>query len=254
MAMQDRTWERKRWAAVGLALLACAAGSSWAGTQCGPSDQPGIERCVSGLPADSLLRMQQSQRASNWCWAAGISMVLRRYGVLVPQDDVVRAQFGSPDNVAADATAITGLLNRTWRDAAGRSLSASAAPVPRWRRHLGLVAPEVIADLDQDRPLLLGARQHATVLVQVIYERAIDPDLASRQGTRLVRAVVLDPSGDMAVRSARGAELQPDVLTRVEVQADEAATAMAAVQPRRPPGAATLLAQGSTAAAPTDSR
>jgi hypothetical protein len=230
-------------AALGIALLAGAAGTALAGTTCGPSGEPGIERCVSGLPADALMRMQQPQRASNWCWAASISMVLRRYGVQVPQAEVVRAHFGSPENVGAGAPVIAGLLNRQWRDEAGRSLSASAAPVPHWRRHLGLVAPEVLADLDEDRPLLLGAQQHAMVLVQVVYERSIDPAVASRQATRLVRAVVLDPASELGVRSARAAELQPEFLTRVEVQADEAAAAMAAVQPRR--AAPTVLAAGS---------
>ncbi|RYY83838.1 MAG: hypothetical protein EOO24_38410 [Comamonadaceae bacterium] len=227
--MGERSWSWRARAVAGAAVLAAAAGTAQAATACGPSIEPGMERCVAGLPADALARMQQAQRASNWCWAASISIVLRRYGVQVAQEDVVRAHYGSAVNLGADAGAIGGMLNRSWTDSGGRSLSVAAAPLPRWRRHLGLLAPEVLEDLDGERPLLLGAQQHATVLVQVVYDRPVD---AGTGTARLVRAVVLDPAADLGLRTARAGELQPELLTRIEVQANEAAVAMAAVQPR----------------------
>jgi hypothetical protein len=243
MAMDDRG-RGGRWRAVAAAVvLAAGVGGARAGTACGPSAQPGVERCVAGLPADALARMQLSQHASNWCWAASISMILRRYGVHVPQEDVVRAHYGSAVNLGVDPGVIGQLLNRIWRDGAGRSLAAASAPVPRWRRPLGLLAPEVLADLADDRPLLLGAQQHASVLVQVVYDRSVDPRVAADEGPRLVRAVVLDPASAMGVRSAHAGELQPEFLARIEVLANESAAAMAAVQPRALPAGATLVAR-----------
>jgi hypothetical protein len=223
------------WRAVaGAVLLAAVAATAQAETVCTPSNEPGVERCVSGLPAASLARMHQQQHASNWCWAASISMVLRRYGVQATQENVVRAHYGSAVNLGAGPAVIAGLLNRSWRDGAGRSLTAAAVNVSQ----PSLLAPEVLADLDDDRPLLVGAQQHATVLVQVVYDRSTHPRTAAAAGLRLVRAMVLDPADQTGVRDARAGELQPEFLARVEVHADEAAMAMAAVQPRLVPAAA----------------
>ncbi|HZY17894.1 MAG TPA: papain-like cysteine protease family protein [Ramlibacter sp.] len=208
------------------------AGTARAATDCAPAQQAGYERCVSGLPPATFARMQQWQKASNWCWAASISMVLRRYGVAVPQEQVVRTHYGSSVNLGVTAATISELLNRAWRDSTGRSVVTSTAALPAPQRPLGLLAPDVIADLTRGKPLIIGAQQHAVVLVKVVYERRVDGG-----EPRLVDGVVLDPASDSGLRSIRRGEHVPDYVARIEVDA-EAALALDDAAP-----ASTLLAQ-----------
>lgn len=201
--------------AAGLWLAGLHAAS--AETACVPVSQPGIERCVSGLSAAALSRIFEPQQESNWCWAASVAMILRRYGVAVPQDEVVRAALGVPENQRASAHAMASLLNRAWHDASGNAVAASAQMLAPWRQAQGVSAPEVIDDLVQGRPLLLGAQEHAMVLVQVTYERRIDGNALTPIGVRLLRALVLDPGSGQWLRNLRPNERQPDFLARVAV-------------------------------------
>jgi len=200
-----------------VALMLTLSGlSAVAGTQCGPTAEQGIERCVSGLSGADLLQMQQRQEASSWCWAASISMVLRRYGSMVSQEQIVGTHFGQAANEGIPAASIFELLNRSWEDGSGREVVSSARLLPAWRRQLGLVAPEVIEDLAQGKPLLIGTQQHAMVLVQLVFERPANGGGDSR-GIRLLRAVVLDPASDAGVRTLRVSESAPEFLARVRV-------------------------------------
>lgn len=208
---------------VGLFALRPAA----AATACVPAAEAGVERCVSGLSAAGMAAIFQAQEASNWCWAASVAMILRRYGGQVTQQEVVRTALGVPENQRATERAVAGLLNRTWRDALGQTLVASAQAVARWHRGMGLAAPEVLEDLALGHPLLLGAQEHAMVLVQVTYERRSDGKALTPSGVRMLRALALDPASGNWVRSLRASELQPDFLTRVEVQVQPAAHASA---------------------------
>lgn len=172
---------------VAMAGLAWGLGSAQAATHCEPGARPGVERCVSGLDREEVAAMAQTQRASQWCWAASISMVLRSYGVDVPQEQVVRAYFGAAADVPVPGEAITDLLNRTWRDGAGRSAVLAADSMgPREAR---LSSPEVLGDMDEGRPVVLVLPRHAVVLVQVEYER----NIGGQGEPRILQATVLDP-------------------------------------------------------------
>jgi len=219
-----RKWFLWAWA---LLPLLAAGGLAHAGIRCHPAEASGMERCVSGLPPSLILRMQQNQDASNWCWAASVAMILRRYGVFVPQQQIAREYLGTPENVKIQAQGMAELLNRTWQDSAGAQLESAAAPLPAWRRHFGLAAPEVLEELDEGRPLLLAVQQHAMVLVQLVYERPMAGQGGAEDGLRIVRAVVLDPQAPLVLRSLRPAERQPDYLARVAVR-NGAFTAQAA--------------------------
>lgn len=181
-----------------LGWTACAS----AETRCEPTAQAGVERCVTGLPAATAAAMSQSQRASQWCWAASISMVLRTWGVEVPQEQIVRQHFGATADLGAEGEDIARLLNRTWRDRAGRVVSVSADPLPPWRARMGLAAPELLQDLADERPAILVLPRHAVVLVQLEYERpAGDP----AGEVKLLEARVLDPAHPQGLRSLRPA-------------------------------------------------
>jgi len=201
------------------ALWISGTGLASAETTCAQTREPGVERCVSGLPAAALSAIFEPQQASNWCWAASIAMILRRYGVAVPQEQLVRTALGAPSNERASARAIEQLLNRAWNDGSGHGLVASAQPLAPWRRALGVAAPEVLEDLGRGKPLLVGVQQHAMVLVQVAYERRTDGQALTPAGVRMLRAVVLDPASANWLRSLEPAERQPELLARVDVQA-----------------------------------
>lgn len=208
-------------------LWMAAAGTASARTTCRPAAEPGVERCVSGLPAAAVSAIFQPQQASNWCWAASITMLLRSHGVVVPQEQVVRTVFGRLENERASASAMVDLLDRTWSDAAGNQGVASTQPLPPWRRDLGLAAPEVLDDLARDKPLLLGVQQHAMLLVQVTYERRTDGAPLTPAGVRLLNALVLDPASRNWLRALQPAERQPELLARVEVDVPPRALALA---------------------------
>lgn len=200
-----------------LALLAGSAAGAQPAPRCAPTREPGVERCVSGLPAPLLARMNEPQQHSNWCWAAVIHMVLSRYGMDVPQEQIVQAHFGRSVNEGVEPEVLAELLNRTWRDEAGRALRVNARAVPAWWRSFGVTAPDVLADLAAERPVVLVTPTHAVVLVQLVYERGpADGDPA--HAIHLVRGVVLDPASAPGLRSLRPDELKPELLARVSAE------------------------------------
>jgi hypothetical protein len=205
--------------ALAAALWAFCMHPAAAETGCAPTAEAGVERCVSGLPAAALATIFEPQQASNWCWAASIAMILRRYGVSIAQDEVVRTAFdGRAANERASVQAIGVLLNRGWGDAQGHALEASAQPLAPWRRSFGLAAPEVLEDLAQGKPLLLGAQQHAMVLVQVTFERRVDGRPLTPVGVRMLQALVLDPASRDWLRGLQASEGRLDFLARISVQ------------------------------------
>ncbi|TFZ07946.1 papain-like cysteine protease family protein [Ramlibacter humi] len=202
-------------AALGLAA-AMAAAPAAAATRCEPIGA-GVERCVSGLRPDAIRAIAQAQKASQWCWAAVVSMLLRAYGVAVAQEQVVRQYWGAAVDMALPVSAIPGLINRTWNDPAGRAVTLTARTVSQPAQG-GLTSPDVLQDLDGERPLVLVVPGHAVVLVQLEYERPTGDD----SGAQVKRAVVLDPAAqEGSVRALRpGAAIVQ--LTRVAAAGDGA--------------------------------
>jgi hypothetical protein len=215
---------------IALVVLALSAGCVRAAVSCVPTETAGVERCVAGLLPATAQRIYEPQEASNWCWAATVTMLLRRYGVDIAQKQVVRAQLGRTDNVPVNADAISELLTRNWDDDAGRHASASATLLPPWRRALGLAAPEVLDDLAQGRPLVLQTRDHAMVLVQVMYERRSDGGSIAPAGVRVLGAAVLDPASGLRLRTLDASD-RPEYLARVRVDVRAPRTQLAAWAP-----------------------
>ena len=193
---------------VGLAVL--VSQQTEGSTGCTPAGL-GVERCVAGLSAREMSRIAERQEMSNWCWAASVSMLLRRYGLDVPQADIVRTYYQDTPNKPLSEDGIRRLVSQSWRDRSGSTSSLSAMWMPA-RRELGVRDPAVLRDLQEGRPVLIGAAQHAMLLVQVVYERRPgDPESV----TGYVRAVVLDPEHPAAVRSLRSEEWMPQMILRV---------------------------------------
>ena len=195
-----------------------AAPAAQAAPRCAPAGTPGIERCIAGLDAQALTRIYQRQQQSNWCWAASVAMLLGRYGLQVEQRSVAARHDPAAGNVTITGASVLDLVSREWQDDFGRRASLSAVPLAPWRRSFGVLAPEVLQDLGEQRPVLVGAGNHLTLLVQVVFERRTDGTPLGPSGVRLVRGVVLDPASESWVRSLRPGEAAPDLLARVEVQ------------------------------------
>ena len=199
------------------AVLVLLGLNAFAGPSCGPSNSPGMERCVVGLPATALSDLHQVQEASNWYWAASVSMLLRRHGVDVSQRAVVRAHLASDDNVPIAIDAFPRLLERRWEGAQGRAVLTSVKPLPAWRLRVGVAAPEVLHELLQERPVLLAAEKQAVLLVQVVYDRPAGGS-PSAEEIELVRAVVLDPASPAGLRTLKPAERRPDLIALVHAE------------------------------------
>ena len=217
MQLRNHSLARLVRIAFGTVALALAAGAATAGTRCDPPRPDGVQRCVSGLPASLLGGIQQNQASGDWSWAASISMVLRRFGVSVAQEAVAQAHPGRAENVPVTPDTLAKVFNRTWLDTEGRQLEGSLSPLPTWRRADGIGAPEVLAELEEGRPLLLWHERQTMVLVQLVYERIPGAGAFSHQQMRIVRAVVLDPQAPAILRSLKPAERHPQYLARVAI-------------------------------------
>ncbi len=96
-----------------------------------------------------------SQRTPVWCWAAGIEMVLRYYGLMVPQEDIVARTYGTdwrgrPLETPASLEAITSNLNHAGVDRVGRRYAVRA------KMMTDPTTDDVLRDLAQGKPLILA--------------------------------------------------------------------------------------------------
>jgi papain like cysteine protease AvrRpt2 len=172
-------------------LEACAATSallpavSVAGLSCGVQFFPGFgprQVCTAGLLSPVAALFAQYQRASEWCWAASISMIFRYFGHEVDQSRIVKQTWGEITNQPGSVDQILSDLSRSWTDDDGNSFAAScdaydANPVT------------AAQDLANDMPLLVCSLGHAMVLTGLTY--VSDP--TSPIGATVTAAIVRDP-------------------------------------------------------------
>lgn len=156
---------------------------------------PYIQRCTAGIPSSRLAFVQAYQQMPEWCWAACIQMVFSYWGHPVSQQRIVQETWGGIVNMPGQPGQILADLNRQWTDDAGRpfrSLADSASADAR----------NAVIDLQQDRPLIVGALGHATVLT------ALTSDVNTVTGAwGVVDATVRDPwPGNGGRRSLSPAE------------------------------------------------
>jgi len=194
--------------------------------RCSPAEG-GKVRCTVGLGAPSLASMMQTQRASQWCWAAAVSMVLKSHGVDVAQEDIVRRQLGEMADKPISVSAMGRLLNASWTDTSGHQRDVGGDTLPPWRAGWGLTAPEVLGELEKGRPMIIVGNGHAVVLVQLVVEMDAKSGISGSGPVQLVRAVVLDPAAAVPLRTARRQEWQPEAAFRVEVRRQTVASASA---------------------------
>jgi hypothetical protein len=206
-------------AAVLLALISTAPARAALVEECSQPDDRGIQRCRVGLDRERMAQLLRTQQQSQWCWAAAIVTLFAGEGFDMEQEAVVRAQFGdrAPDQ-ALPIGEMTRLLNRSWKDRAGRPF-LSTAEATEFGGDLRRSTRHVLAELQAGRPLILGARQHAVVLAQVEFERFTRED-----GIRITGGTVIDPARGQGVRHMAWYEMKPFYVAAVRVAADVTVT------------------------------
>ena len=110
----------------------------------------------------------QFQHASEWCWAASISMVFAFYGHDVPQEEIVAQAFhGNIANLPAPGPFLTAQLNRSWIDSSGKQFSSTATSFDRTTASFQISPSTIVSDLQANHPLIIGSGGHAMVLTAV---------------------------------------------------------------------------------------
>jgi Papain-like cysteine protease AvrRpt2 len=142
---------------------------------------PYVSRCTDGIPANKLDGVTAYQQQSEWCWAACISMVFAYYGHRVSQTRIVQETWGSVVNMPGQPEQILSDLNRTWKDDRRKKFSSSGDS-------LTANAATAVIDLRENRPLIIGALGHATVLTAL----TCDVNTVNR-AWQVVAATVRDP-------------------------------------------------------------
>lgn len=136
-----------------------------------------------GIATETLNYFYSEQQNTQWCWAAGIQMILNYWGVYITQDDIVRRTYGRDrygrlPNYAAPYQAITANLNSSNIDRNGLRYRVVA------EMRFGSPDPaRLIAELENGYPVLVGYRTgrfrgHAVVLTAASFLGSVyDPIL-----------------------------------------------------------------------------
>jgi hypothetical protein len=179
---------------VGATLPAPAA---LAAQQCQPSPRGPL--CSSFIPIDKLGKVYSPQRMSEWCWAASISMIFSYNGHPIRQERIVQDAYGGIGNVPGNYPALFGSLDRSWTDDDGDDFTVSVNNLfaPEFGAS-ALTNADLVAALQQERPILYCTVQHAMVLTSMSYV-----------GANVVEAWVMDPWPGYGLRRLTPAEMVP---------------------------------------------
>jgi hypothetical protein len=142
---------------------------------------PVSETCSVGVVIGNVQTARQ--RCENWCWAACIEAIFSLHGYKVYQEDVVKKVFGAEVCSRATVAEIIAGIDGVWSNRAGSSFRASAYALPDTMLSQGAKPQsgikflynkgdeEIIAELSQGNPLVVGALGHATVLTAIKYQK-----------------------------------------------------------------------------------
>jgi hypothetical protein len=166
---------------------------------------PQGQLCISEV--DFVQFAQQAfmnQYQSQWCWAASISMLFAFHGHAVSQARIVSDVYGTAANIpAGSGITIANQLNRNWIDDAGAPFTALlTGAYDADARVNTLTNQKIVSELDQDQPMILGARTHAMVLTAVQY-------YVTPGGPNIIAAGVFDPWPGVGARGLQMDELYP---------------------------------------------
>src|SRR5215831_6762862 len=153
--------------AVGLALTFVQHAN--ASTTCQPTAYGPL--CISQVSFSQFAQQAyQPQQQTEWCWAASISMMFAYYGYQVAQPAIVTEAYGTIANVPAPGVVMAQALNRTWKDGTGNVFTAKLSGLYDAQAGLDtLDNMQLINELDQNRPFVIGTGGHAVVVTAIEY-------------------------------------------------------------------------------------
>lgn len=146
----------------------------------------------------------QNQQKSQWCWAACISMVFSYFGHPVSQERIVREVYGSDVNMPALAgITMARQLNRPWTDDRGqRFVCRLTGAYDAMAGVHALSNAQVVNELSQRRPIVVGTGGHAVVLTAIEYA-------PTPMGPNVVAGGAFDPWPGRGARGLMPMELTP---------------------------------------------
>jgi hypothetical protein len=146
----------------------------------------------------------QAQQMPQWCWAACISMLFAYYGHPVAQQRIVAEVYGAPVNMPAVAGIVMATqLNRRWVDDRGNAFGASLSGAYDPQAGVyGLNNAMLVNELDQNRPVIIGAAGHAVVMTAVEF-------VSTPAGPNITAVGVFDPWPGRGARGLSRAEMMP---------------------------------------------
>ncbi len=200
-------------AAVLVALaLTTSVSPTHAGERCQPPDHLGNVTCEVGIPSDRLEPITSQQAMSQWCWAASISMIFGYHGHALPQERIVQSVFGQlVDLPAMNGMVMSRSLARPWTDAKGRPFQAKVRVFDVHAGQFEVDTNTIIAELREERPLLVGTVGHAMVMTAMRYVRSPWGQL------QVIGATVRDPWPGRGRRDLQWHEMQPQYLATVDL-------------------------------------
>lgn len=126
---------------------------------------PGVQGCSVGIDSRVAFQFASAQEASQWCWAACISMIFGYAGHPVAQPRIVARAFGTLANLPGEPWRIMAALNIPWVDDRGTAFQPHASVAD---------LAEASHQLAADRPLIVGTQGHAMVLTAMDYRVRLD--------------------------------------------------------------------------------
>jgi papain like cysteine protease AvrRpt2 len=184
-------------------LVVATSISAEAGTRCFPVN-PMVQRCTSEVDFTRFSSSYATQKMSQWCWAAAVSMLFDYYGHPLAQEKIVMAQYGRITNLpAGNGFTLASQLNRKWVDDNGEDFSASlTAAFDPAANIYAMNNFWIINELDAERPFIVGTQGHAVVATSITYDR-------SPQGLMVIGVGVFDPWPGRGARSLSQNEMTP---------------------------------------------
>jgi hypothetical protein len=191
---------------VGLWVLVCllfvAPLYTAAKTTCNATPQG--ERCVSEVPIEKFAPVYATQRMSQWCWAASISMIFRYYGHPVDQGRIVETAYGRRVNLpSGNGINMSVQMNRDWTDDNGKRFSARiTSAYDAMAGFNNMTNGWIVDQLHAERPLVVGSGTHAMVATAVEYFK-------TPQGPFIINVGVFDPWPGAGIRGLVGCDIVP---------------------------------------------
>lgn len=186
--------------AIGLFILTCPIQAK---TSCVPTAQGPF--CTSEVDFKSFAQTAfDTQKESQWCWAAAISMIFNYYKHPVGQQRIVRDAYGSIVNMpAVSGIVIARQINREWTDNSNKKFTSQLTSAYDFDARVNWTNNAVLVnELDQDRPFIIGTSGHAVVVTQIQY-------FPTPLGPNIQGIGVFDPYPGRGARNLTPVEMKP---------------------------------------------